>query len=131
MNPPKPRPALRRADDAGVHPALSIAPSQAPPTALAGRVTDAGAAGDDQSKLPPRPKDKAGKKGKKAEPFRGAGKATSDVYRARSDKRVSLQVQVPKSVRKELRAVSKASDTPMDELVTEIFTTWLGDPRRW
>ena len=120
MNTPRPRPALRRADDAEVHPALSIAPSQAPPTVLAARAADPARSEPEQ------------KKGKE-KPFRGAGKATSDVWRSggNKDKPVRLQVSVPKRVRKQLRAVAKESDSSLDDLVTEILTTWLGDPRRW
>lgn len=128
MTPPQPRPALRRADDATVHPALSIAPSQAPPALRSTRATEPAPQPE------PKPKGKKAKGKKQDAPrFRGAGKATSDVWRGvgGSDKPVRLDVTVPKSLRKELRAVSKASGTPVDALVAQALTAWLGDPRQW
>lgn len=143
MTTPEPRPALRRADDAGVHPALSVAPSQAPPPPFSTRDgSDGGAVtggkGGKGGKLKvaeevDRSAQRSGSKRAKgsAKSFRSAGHATSDAVRTSSDKLVPLDVRIPKSTRKQLRAVAKQSSTPVDELVAAALREWLGDPRRW
>lgn len=138
MKPPAPRPALRRADDADIHPALSAVPSEEGPV-IRTRLREVGK--DETITLPskvkpaekkPRVKPSKQKEVKRAtQPFLSAGKATSDVYRTHRDKKVSLDVKVPKSVRKAIRSVARASDSSPDELVTQILKDWLGDPRRW
>jgi hypothetical protein len=85
-----------------------------------------------------RKSDKRAKSGKKADPaptaaqrFRGAGRATSDAILFNSSKRVALRVEVPKSVRDEIRQVARMSGAREDDLVSEILTAWLSEPRRW
>ena len=125
---PQPRPALKRAEDADLHPALSVEPTQLP-TQLARENAAADAA--KQSSGSKRGKSKGGKK------FQSAGQATSDSLRARPgksakpEKLVSLDARVPKQVRKELKAIAKHSGSSVDAIVTQALTEWLGDPRRW
>jgi|CXWK01.1.fsa_nt_gi hypothetical protein len=125
---PQPRPALKRAEDADLHPALSVEPTQLP-TQLARENAAADAA--KQSSGSKRGKSKGGKK------FQSAGQATSDSLRARPgkpakpEKLVSLDARVPKRVRKELKAIAKHSGSSVDAIVTQALTEWLGDPRRW
>lgn len=129
---PQPRPALKRAEDADLHPALSVAPA-AVPTQMTGGLRRAA------EPTPDSPQDKAksakGAKTKgKGKKFQGAGRATSDSLRAKpdkDDKLVTLDAKVPKKVRKEIRAIAKHSGTSVDAIVSQALTEWLGDPRRW
>lgn len=92
MTNPKPRPALRKADDADVHPAL---PPKKPLKTI-------------DSKKPKQPN-----------PLKiGKGKATSDSIMTGKDKKVELVVKVPKSLRKRLRAEADRRGLSVDELVT-------------
>lgn len=150
---PQPRPALRRAPDADIPPALVI-PLQGGgrPRVVADTpavVADAPASAN--GKKPTGKKSKKAAKAKKAaakakkdtrraadkakaasaQRFRGAGRATSDALLFNSTKRVPLKVQVPKSVRDEIRGVARMSGASEDDLVSEILTAWLSEPRRW
>ncbi len=147
---PQPRPALKRAEDADLHPALSVAPAQLP-TQVArdggARRLAAAAAFDGRLAPPPPPPPAAGKAGKSGKgkkegrsKFQAAGQATSDSLRAKPHKvakpdkdakPVTLEVKVPKRVRKEIRAIAKHSGSSVDAIVTQALTEWLGDPRRW
>lgn len=142
MTTPEPRPALRRADDAGVHPALAVAPSHAPPPFSVGSEEPAkpGKARRSPSprlKVAPEAETETSKGGGKAartaggRKFRAAGSATSDALRPARAKQVPLQVRVPKAIRKQLRAVAKNSGASLDEIVVTALNDWLGDPRRW
>lgn len=139
MTTPQPRPALRRADDAGVHPALAVAPSQAPPALrprpVAAEPPEPGAgrpkAKPDKAKGKTKGKNAKAQVAEQRQPLRSAGHTTSDALRLSGSKRVTLQVRVPKSTRKQLRAVAKHSGTSVDELVVSALNDWLGDPRRW
>ncbi len=145
---PQPRPALKRADDAELHPALSVEPTQLPTRLakdLAAQQRAAGQAATDRAgKSAGKPAGKADKRKpdsgrfakseKGSKPFQSAGQATSDSLRGKSDKRakqVRLDVQVPKKLRKELRAIAKHSGSSVDSIVTHALNDWLGDPRRW
>lgn len=135
---PQPRPALKRAEDADLHPALAVAPTQLP-TQL-GRDTPQTpdvAVAQDRAKSKPKGKGKRKRKestGKDQPRFLSAGRATSDVLRPRErgdDKPAKLSVKVPKQVRKEIRAIAKHSGTSVDAIVAQALSEWLGDPRRW
>ncbi len=122
---PQPRPALKRAEDADLHPALSVAPTQVP-TQLTRDVAA------EEPDVPAPKKRKKSKQGKKR--FQSAGQATSDVLRGAnraSDKAVKMSVRVPKNVQKEIKAVAKHSGSSVDAIVTQALAEWLGDPRRW
>ncbi len=142
---PQPRPALKRAEDADLHPALSVAPAQLP-TQVArdggARRLAAAAAFDEAEREAAAGKAGKSGKGKKEgrSKFQAAGQATSDSLRAKPHKvakpdkdakPVTLEVKVPKRVRKEIRAIAKHSGSSVDAIVTQALTEWLGDPRRW
>jgi hypothetical protein len=63
--------------------------------------------------------------------FQGAGRATSDAVLFEPDRRVPLSVLVPKSIRDEIRDVARLSGATQDELVSELLSAGLSDPRRW
>lgn len=126
---PQPRPALKRAEDADLHPALSVAPA-AVPTQMTGGLRRAAEPAPDS----PPSKAKGAKTKGKGKKFQGAGRATSDSLRAtpdKDDKPVKLDAKVPKRVRNEIRAIAKHSGTSVDAIVSQALTEWLGDPRRW
>lgn len=135
---PQPRPALKRAEDADLHPALAVAPTQLP-TQL-GRdnpQTPDVAVTKDQPKSRGKSKEKRKRKAAPAGDvprFLSAGRATSDVLRPQAradDKLVKMSVKVPKRVRKEIHAIAKHSGTGVDAIVAQALSEWLGDPRRW
>ena len=140
---PQPRPALKRAEDADLHPALAVAPTQLP-TQLGRDTPDTPDVAVDvdvakkKSKGKRKGKNKAKAKsagdGSRDRPFLSAGRATSDVLRPHEregDKPVKLSVKVPKRVRKEIHAIAKHSGTSVDAIVGQALSEWLGDPRRW
>ncbi|MFN8126520.1 MAG: hypothetical protein U0R64_08460 [Candidatus Nanopelagicales bacterium] len=135
---PQPRPALKRAEDADLHPALSVAPAQVPPRLVRDPAVTPAATEPATGKAPRKPDGKAGKGKKKGKnkaasdrPYQSG--ATSDVLRhgKQSNKQVQLKVTVPKRVRTELRAIAEQSGTPLDQIVGQALAEWLGDPRRW
>lgn len=145
---PQPRPALRRAPDADIPPALVI-PLQGHgrPVVVAdtpavlpdarpkpdGRKAKKAARAKKSDAKAKKDAKRAAKKAKaaSAQRFRGAGRATSDALLFNSSKRVPLKVEVPKSVRDEIREVARMSGAREDDLVSEILTAWLSEPRRW
>ncbi len=163
VNLPQPRPALRRAPDSDVHPALVIplqsaprpsAPAEPdiPPTARTApepipvpapdKTKEAKKSGKGKSSAKAKAKAKAKKRKKReraersAKPtpltrFQGAGRATSDAVLFEPDRRVPLSVLVPKAIRDEIRDVARLSGATQDELVSELLSAGLSDPRRW
>lgn len=145
---PAPRAALRKAADATVHPAVGFTgaePSRAETTAQRSHIAAVPAAdqqhavegrggADDQVRPLARPTGK-GKKGKAAK--RSTGRkfqgATSDVLRHPEPrerdillgKQVTLQVQVPKRLRKAARAQAERQGTTIDEVVTGLLAGWV------
>lgn len=97
MEPTKPRPALSKAPDAGLHP-------------VSGRPLESGA---------------PGKRGKGLKPGKGATAADAITGPAK-DKYVDLGVRVPKSVRKRLRSQAKAEGVTPDDLVSRLLAKSLG-----
>lgn len=89
INPP-PRPALRKAPDADVHP-VAVVPAAVPP---------------------PRPP--------QLRPVVGIGGRTSDtlVKPSKKVKRTSLEVKVPKTLVKSAKQVAKARGDSLDDVVT-------------
>lgn len=120
MSTPEP---LAKAPDAQVHPVTAPA-SAPPPTASAGPSASTAPAEPsappvDPESSPPRAKGKSLKR---------KGKATSDaLLGAPKDKLVDLDVRVPKSVRKRLRAEAKARGLSPDAIVTAILDAALDD----
>lgn len=148
---PAPRAALRKAADATVHPAAgfiggephqgdsvpprshiaAVPPSEGSPEPAADRNPTDGA--PLRPVEPPKGKGatRAAAKGKGAgRKFRGA---TSDVLRHPEPrerdillgKQVSLQVQVPKRLRKAARAQAQRQGTTIDEVVTGLLAGWV------
>ena len=138
MSTPVPRPALKRAADAHIHPAapghslhalrpapeeVSVLPEprQDSESVDASGVPAASTAGKGQHRL--------------SGPLRGT---TSDSLRAATsrarkrpggkadEKSVDLEVKVPKSVRKDFRAAVKADRKDPDAVVTALLRAWLG-----
>lgn len=105
---PKSRPALRRAPDADLHPALVV------PEAV-------GSYGQSQAKS---------KKGKTKSGLKKAD-ANADRKTKKKQKTATLTVQVPKPLRKELRKRAELLGTSQDEIVVSALAAWLGDNRWW
>lgn len=117
---PGPRPALRKAPDADLHPASSAenpqevsvegaivgATEPAAVIPLQGRSRRLGGATSDT--LLPRKQSPNGKPARKP-----------------AEKRVQLRVRVPKSVRAQLRARAKARGTSVDDVVSTVLAGWL------
>ncbi len=138
MSTPAPRPALKKAADAHIHPAAPghsvhslrpAAPAEAP-----------GAPGSAESPGEASLVESAGRSTDTAQhrlsgPLRGT---TSDSLRAAAkkartrpsgkadEKPVDLGVKVPKSVRKDFRAAVKADKRDPDAVVTALLKAWLG-----
>ncbi len=153
MTNPEPRPALRKAADAHVHPAapghalhtlLPAAQNPMAAVAVPGPRTDADSTDPDA----PEARSTAGARtqpvtttsgGQPAAhrlsgPLRGT---TSDGLRAatrlarptrpgKAEKSVDLGVKVPKSLRKEFRAAAKADRKDPDVIVAALLKSWLG-----
>ena len=95
---PAPRPALRKADDAYVHPATPGATPGATPVA--------------------RPR--------KADLRTRPGRSTSDVLRPKkADPAVTIKVELPNSVRKELRRQAKNAGLKAEQLAAYVLTDFV------
>lgn len=122
MTAPSPRPALRRAPDADVHPAAPggiPAPADRPaattltplPTPRLHRLSapPRGTTSDSLRAKPQRTPAPRGRGGKKAP----------------KEKTVDLGIKVPKSLRKELRAAAKSAGRTPDEVVVSLIRAWV------
>lgn len=134
---PAPRPALRKAPDARVHPAAPVVGPdpppgvvQAPPKPMAGAkapthlrpvVGIGGSTSDVLRRVPDDASKAAAKKAKKQ------SKKAAKAERKRRQARVELQVKVPKDVRNQLRKNAKARGTSVDDVVTSVLEGWLRD----
>lgn len=130
---PHPRPALRKAPDATVHPAAPVVgPQDPPPVVEPAKAAESGKKGASTAKP------------SHLRPVVGLGGVTSDGLRkAPEDKpkkskqkqskkaakvhqrRVDLKVKVPKDVRRALRTKAKARGTSVDDVVTNVLQGWL------
>lgn len=149
MTTPAPRPALRKAPDAHIHPAapasggmrLRAATEGAPEAGPAEQPTADGLA------PLPGPRESADSGGEARQRAGGAGGRkpsgplkgiTSDSLRAAGrrgapgrrddrarEKKVELTVQVPKSLRKEFQAAAKSRKTDPDAVVEALLRAWL------
>ena len=136
MSTPTPRPALRRAADADVHPA---APGHSPRQLRhAADLPVPRPDSDTDPTAPDTPVAPSGKSGGKGHRLSGPPTGTtSDMLRAAgkrgrraarglpAEKSVELTVKVPRSLRKEFRAAVKANRTDADEVVTSLLRAWL------
>jgi hypothetical protein len=137
---PAPRPALRKAADAHVHPAAPgrgphllrhppAGPAPAPepteaPLALVpepGGAVPAAAAREVVGGLSRPPG------GTTSDSLRRAGRRAGDrkVKLAKGDKKVKLTVEIPKSLRTEFQAALKADRKKADAVVAGLLRTWL------
>jgi hypothetical protein len=142
MSTPAPRPALKKAADAHIHPAApghslhTLRPAAEAAPALAEPGQDAEPSPSGSAPLAK----STGKSGGAAQhrlsgPLRGT---TSDSLRAAAkkartrpsgkaeEKPVDLGVKVPKSLRKDFRAAVKADKKDPDAVVTALLKAWLG-----
>ena len=115
MSTPEP---LAKAPDADVHPVSG--PATTPPMPTTPPAPSADSAAEESA-----PPDKVKRKS-----LQRKGKATSDaLLGAPKDKLVDLDVRVPKSVRKRLRAEAKERGLSPDAIVTAILDAALDDRR--
>ena len=141
MSTPAPRPALKKAADAHIHPAapghslhtLRPAADTAAPLPRPSQDPEPSAAATPLSKPAGKSADPA--QHRLSGPLRGT---TSDSLRAAAkkartrpsgkadEKPVDLGVKVPKSLRKDFRAAVKADKKDPDAVVTALLRTWLG-----
>ena len=134
---PTPRPALRKAPDATVHPAAPVVgPADPPPVVEPNRAAGSstsprpthlrpvvglgGVTSDGLRKAPEEKKAKKGK-GKSAKENAKESKKAAKVHQ----RRVDLKVKVPKEVRQALRTNAKARGTSVDDVVTNVLQGWL------
>ncbi len=148
MTSPTPRPALRRAPDADIHPAApgqvpnreapvehAVTPGQAARPGVA-HLRRAGS--EEQSAPPAVPPGPEGEPHRLSGPLRGAtsdslrlagrspGKSGRKAAKGPKEKRVELTVRVPKSLRDDFRAALKADRRDPDEVVGALIRAWLG-----
>lgn len=106
---PESRPALRKSVDAALHPALA---GRVAPIPAAKPSDDTHGARLQKAAAPPR-------KGKRG--------ANSDVLRpTKSDPAVKLTVEIPKSLRKRLRAQAKAEGVEVEQYAARLIAEGLG-----
>jgi hypothetical protein len=138
MSTPAPRPALKRAADAHIHPAapghslhtlrpatdtpVLPEPRQDPEPAAPGASPTPASTGGDAA-----PHRLSGPlRGTTSDSLRAAAKKARTRPGKASDKPVDLGVKVPKSVRKDFREAVKADKKDPDAVVTALLRTWLG-----
>jgi hypothetical protein len=127
---PAPRPALKRAADAHIHPAAPAGGSHLRPAPAPEEVATApvlpgpGPAAAQPADAGSRLSGPLG--GTTSDALRAAGKRARRGSRGGRDaKRVELTVQVPKALRKEFRAALKAEQLDADEVVATMLRVWL------
>jgi hypothetical protein len=142
MSTPAPRPALKKAADAHIHPAapghslhtLRPAADNAPALPEPRQDVDPGpSVGEPLDKPSARPGD-AGQhrlsgplRGNTSDSLRAAAKRARTRPAGRTEgKPVDLGVKVPKSLRKDFRAAAKADKKDPDAVVTALLKAWLG-----
>lgn len=141
MSTPAPRPALKKAADAHIHPAapghslhtLRPAPQGAPTPPEPGEGTEPSRAAAPLAKSGPKSGD-AGQhrlsgplRGTTSDSLRAAAKKARSRPSGKADEKpVDLGVKVPKAVRKDFRAAVKADKKDPDAVVTALLKAWLG-----
>lgn len=136
MSTPAPRPALKKAADAHIHPAapghslhsLRPATDDVQPDATPEQDTEATpdpkAPGSDE---PGQHRLSGPLRGTTSDSLRSAAKKARRRPQGKSaEKQVDLGVKVPKSLRKDFRAAAKADKKDPDVIVTALIRTWLG-----
>jgi hypothetical protein len=138
MSTPAPRPALKKAADAHIHPAApghslhTLRPATDTPVLPEPRKDPEPA----PAGAPPASSSEAGDttphrlsgplRGTTSDSLRAAAKKARTRPGKAADKTVDLGVKVPKSVRKDFRAAVKADKKDPDAVVTALLRTWLG-----
>jgi hypothetical protein len=138
---PTPRPALRKAPDASVHPAAPVVGPADPPAVVEPSARAASSATPRPTHLRPvvglggvtsdglrkAPEEKKSKKGKGQAKTKTKGKVDKESKKAAKVhmRRVDLKVKVPKEVRQALRTNAKARGTSVDDVVTNVLQGWL------
>ncbi|MGB7980198.1 MAG: hypothetical protein WCF36_05340 [Candidatus Nanopelagicales bacterium] len=144
MTAPEPRPALRKAADAHIHPAapghalhtllpatqnpMAAVALPAPRTDTQGTVTQPADAAHEAGNqdAPPSHRLSGPLRGTTSDGLRAATRRARPARAGKSEKTVDLGVQVPKSVRKEFRAAARADHKDPDVIVTALLKSWLG-----
>ena len=149
MTAPEPRPALRKAPDAHIHPAapghalhtlLPAAPNPMAAVAVPAPRTDAegtgappvGGAGQGPDAVPAQDRTTIHRlsgplRGTTSDGLRAATRRARPARTGKSaEKAVDLGVKVPKSLRKEFRAAARADKKDPDVIVTALLKSWLG-----
>jgi len=128
MSTPAPRPALKKAADAHIHPAApghslrSLRPATDDDQAVETPAQDTEATPDPKAAG----SDEPGQH-RLSGPLRSAAKTARRRPPGKSgEKQVDLGVKVPKSLRKDFRAAAKADKKDPDVIVTALIRTWLG-----
>lgn len=126
---PAPRQALRRSADAQIHPATSkVGPTLAPVDA-----TPAGPGSAERAEPAAPGRSAAGRKRGGSKPPKKFTGATSDVLRPAPDpdrdlllgKLVTIEVSVPKRLRKAARTQAEHHGTTLDAVVTGLLAGWV------
>lgn len=124
MTNPSPRPALRKAPDADIHPAV---PGTEPVTIdlRAPANADHGVETTVQAfdRVPAKTTDPTRKK-KESNPRPAKAKSGADASKLKA-KRIALRVKVPREIRHKLRATAKARGTSVDDVVSTVLEGWL------
>jgi hypothetical protein len=141
MSTPAPRPALKKAADAHIHPAApghslhTLRPAGPDAAEVPGQPQDAQPAPADAPVAAPAAKSGDPAQHRLSGPLRGT---TSDSLRAAAKKArnrpsgksaeraVDLEVKVPKSLRRDFRSAAKAAKKDPDVIVTALLKAWLG-----
>lgn len=130
MTAPAPRPALRRAPDANVHPAApgGIPSGVAAAAQVASPLRAPVAQRLHRLSAPPRgnTSDSMRTRSRPSRAEREQAKAAAKAERKlRKEKKVELTVKLPKSLRKDLRAAAKSAGRTPDEVVTSLIRSWI------
>ncbi len=122
MSNPIPRPALRKAPDADIHPAI------ADPAHVTVDLRSQPAVSIPAVSMPAPPTVDTGRTGAKGKITKQAdskkAKSKSNAAR-RKGKRIELHVRVPRTVRSQLRDTAKARGTSVDDVVSTVLEGWL------
>jgi hypothetical protein len=141
MSTPAPRPALKKAADAHIHPAapghslhtLRPAAASAAPLPEPRQDPEANSAATPQAKpagrsaVPTQHRLSGPLRGTTSDSLRAAAKKARTRPSGKADEKpVDLGVKVPKSLRKDFRAAVKADKKDPDAVVTALIKAWLG-----
>ncbi len=125
MSNPIPRPALRKAPDADIHPAIAD-PAHVTVDLRSQPAVSMPAVSMPAVSMPAPPTVDTGRTGAKGKVTKQADSKQSKSNAARrKGKRIELHVRVPRTVRSQLRATAKARGTSVDDVVSTVLQGWL------